>query len=53
MDFGGSKMKTIEEVRKEFVCPSCNSRKNLAFQNDSVHCYKCNKDFDLGMKKFK
>jgi len=45
-------MKTIEQVRKEFVCPSCCSKKDLAFQNENAHCYKCNKDFDLGMKKY-
>jgi len=45
-------MKTIEEVRKEFKCPACKSKKNLSFQAESAHCHKCNKDFDLGMKKY-
>ena len=46
-------MKTIEQVRKEAICPLCKSKKYLIFQSENMHCNKCNKDFDLGMKKYK
>jgi ribosomal protein L37AE/L43A len=46
-------MKTIEEVRKEVVCPLCKKRGDLSFQSENMHCWKCNKDFDIGMKKFR
>jgi ribosomal protein L37AE/L43A len=45
-------MKTIEQIRKEFTCPSCRSKKKLSFQTENAHCHKCNKDFDLGTKKY-
>ncbi len=47
-------MKSIEQVREEYKqCPKGHEKKYLIFVNESVHCEKCNDDYDLGMKKFK
>ena len=46
-------MKTIKQVRKEFVCPKCDEERDISLQEENAHCNKCNSDFDLGMKKYK
>ena len=45
-------MKRIEQIRNEYSCPLCKSKRCLSFQNESAHCNEHNVDFDLGMKKF-
>lgn len=44
-------MKTIEEVRKEWICSKCKRKTDCYFQAENVHCNECKNDFDLGMKK--
>ena len=39
-------MKTIEEIRKKYLCPLCHSNENLSFQEENCHCWNCNADFD-------
>jgi hypothetical protein len=33
-------------------CPKCGKERTL-YDNESAHCFNCNSDFDIGMKKFK
>lgn len=44
-------MKTIKKVREEYKCPHCHE-KNLSFQAENVHCWNCDADSDIGMKKW-
>ena len=46
-------MKTIEQVRGEFECPTCKKETDCSFQGENVHCSECGDDFDLGMKKYR
>ena len=41
-------MEPVEEDK----CPKCGKNMTL-YDNDTAHCFHCDSDFDLGMKKFK
>jgi hypothetical protein len=41
----------MEVVGKD-TCPECGKERTI-YDNDTAHCSYCNKDFDVGMKKFK
>jgi hypothetical protein len=43
-------MKTLEQTRKEYVCPKCHHKDFLAFNGETVYCNGCKEHRDLGMK---
>lgn len=45
-------MKTIKEIQEGYVCPKCQSNKDLRFQAENVRCDNCKGDWDLGVKKY-
>lgn len=46
-------MKSIEQVREEYMCPKEHDRENYTFANENVYCEKCKAHYDIGMMKYK
>ena len=44
-------MITLEQARREYVCPKCHHKDFLAFSGEIVYCHGCKEQRDLDMKK--
>jgi ribosomal protein L37AE/L43A len=44
-------MKTLEQARREYVCPKCRHKDFLAFNAETVYCFGCKEQRDLGMNE--
>jgi hypothetical protein len=46
-----SVLKARMEPVGEDTCPKC-EKKRTVYNNDTAHCFHCNSDFDIGMKRY-